>query len=84
MPVASSNVQVAAGVGPLWGSTLMAALKYPLKTQYWPGSHKLVKPQPCRHHHWEEYAEGEGLIAGAYQALLCQDMWPWISATYPD
>jgi hypothetical protein len=38
----------------------------------------------CCRHHCTESTEGEQLISGTYQALLRKDMWPWISATYPD
>jgi hypothetical protein len=38
----------------------------------------------CRHRYFTNSAEGERLIASAYQALLRQEMLPWISAIYPD
>jgi hypothetical protein len=38
----------------------------------------------CRCRNCADSAEGNGSLTSAYQALLCQDMWPWISATYPD
>ncbi len=40
---------------------------------------KNVSPPPLR-----KITERERLTTGTYQALLRQDMWPWISATCSD
>jgi hypothetical protein len=38
----------------------------------------------CRRRYCADSAEGEQLIASAFQELLRQEMLPWISATYLD
>jgi hypothetical protein len=41
----------------------------------------LCNRKTCRHYYCSKSAEGKWLTAGANQALLHQDMLPWIYAT---